>query len=914
MGKETDLFHACNLDQVMGDPLIRTKLRIPRGRSRAVVRAPLQDQVRRGLSSPLTLIVAPAGFGKTTLASLCVIESGLPTAWISLDQADNRELFFLRYLVAALQTVTPSIGSQAASLLDTPEPPRPEALLASIVNDLADVDHEICLVLDDYHVITHETVHTAVNFLLDHSPATLHLLICSRSDPALPIARLRARGHVEELRADDLCFTQAEATRFLHETMGLNLDDSVIAALVRRTEGWAAGLQLAALSLRRHRNPAQFVENLTGTDRYILDYLLEEVLVTQPGPVQEFLLQTSILGRLNASLGDAVTDRHNGSEMLEYLERHNLFLIPLDDDRIWYRYHQLFADLLRARLLSSDHEQVKQLQSRAADWCARNGHVTEAIGYALAAHDVRRAARLIARYWGQISSGGEIETVCSWLAALPEETIRQSAPLAVANCWLLWFHGAVDEMESYLAAAEAAVRGHDRNAEQESADQLPAQVAALTSLVACRRGEHAAAIERAEEALRLIPDSLTAADDALLRSLVHFVLPSAHDVAGDLETAATAYAETIRWSRVAGSTAGVTGITYRLVGALIQLGRLREAERACRDGLAYLRRRRLDTLPAAGILHLALAEVLVERNELEAAEQHVAEGLDLGRGSGRLDAVRNAVRALSRLCLVREDVDAALAAVRDAEAALGERRSALATAELLAVRTHVLLRAGNLDDAARCAREAVRLAALDHGQTGQLAALAATRVLVARSEPAEAVDHLTQALTVAGNRHRWGVALELRVLRALAFADHGDLRRAERDLGKALALAAPEGYHRVFLDEGPSLQYLLVRWSSRVSGGPARELAGRLIVQLGAGPVETQGHLTPNDELIEPLSERELEVLRIMALGRTNQQIADQLVVARGTVKTHSASIYRKLSVANRTQAVARARQLGILP
>jgi LuxR family maltose regulon positive regulatory protein len=900
----------------MADPLIRTKLRVPPGRCGAVVRASLQDRLQRGLSGALTLIVAPVGFGKTTLASMCVTRSGTPCAWLSLDPQDNRELRFLRYLTAALRTVDPGLGAEVAALLETPEPPRTETLLTWVVNDLAACERELCLVLDDYHIITAEAVHGAVAFLIEHGPANLHLLVCSRSDPPLPIPRLRAGGQVVDVRAGDLCFTRAEAAQFLHDTMGLHLDDSVVGALVQRTEGWIAGLQLAALSLCRHRDPVRFVEGFTGTDRYVLDYLLEEVLAAQPGEVQDFLLRTSVLDRLSAPLCDAVTGRDDSSGVLGHLERHNLFLVPLDDDRVWYRYHQLFADLLRSRLPTSGRDEVARLRSRAAEWCARHGHVAEAVGYALDAHDVRRAADLIAQYWGQVSSAGEIETVRSWLDALPEETVRHSAALLVARCWLLWFHGEVDELEARLAGAHAAARDGDPDpdAGQEATAELSAQVAALESLVARRHGEHAAAVAWAEEALGLIPESLSAADDARLRSLVHFALPSAYDAAGDLDRAAAAYAETIRWSRLAGSAAGVAGISYRLVGALVQLGRLREAERVCRNGLAYLRGHRLDRLPAAGILHLAMAEVLVERDELEAAQRHVAEGLDLGRGSGRLDAVRNAARAASRLHAVRDDLDGALAAVDEAESALGERPSGLAMAELLATRSRVLLRAGNVPDAARCAREAVDLACHDHGQTGQLAALAALRVTVTRSEPPEAVDHLTRALGVAEDRHRSGVALELRVLRALALADDGDLRRAERDLGHALTLAAAEGYHRVFLDEGPRLQLLLARWVVRAGAGPGRELAGRLLAQPGAGPVGTGGRPGPNDQLIDPLSERELEVLRVMALGRTNQQIADQLIVARGTVKAHSASIFRKLAVTNRTQAVARARQLGILP
>jgi LuxR family transcriptional regulator, maltose regulon positive regulatory protein len=965
------------------DPLIRTKLRLPFTRPSLVPRARLQARMVEGLRGPLTLVVAPAGFGKTTLVAACVAEGGRPVAWLSLDKDDNQAGRFLSYLISAVQAAAPApFESEAAQLLAaSPETP-PETLLTVLVNDLDRAGPALTLVLDDYQLMSSPAVHAAVAFLLEHAPSTFHLVITTRSDPPLPLSRLRARAQTVELRAADLRFTEPEAMQFLNDVMGLSLDAQAVAAIEERTEGWVAGLQLAALSMRNRQDVGAFIAGFSGTNRHILDYLLEEVLAREPETVQAFLLQTASLTRLTGPLCDAVTGAAGGQAMLEQLERRNLFVVPLDDDRRWYRYHHLFADLLQARLHQSGPGQVARLLARAAEWCEREGHVADAVSYALAAPDYAKAAGLVEKYWAPTTSAGEIETVWSWLQALPEATVRHSAPLSAAYAWVLWLTGQVGAIEAHLDDAERAL-GEGRGADAVNDAVLPIFLAALRSIVARYQGEFETATTLAERALSILqgapveapveaphaapplrstglavrepgyaadawlPERLPPPDNAQLRAIIWLALATASDGAGDLERAVSAYAETIRWSRLSGSAAGVTGVTYRLVGALRCLGRLRAADAAVSEALDYMRAQGMARLPAAGILHLALSELWVERNDLEAAHAHLAQSLELGKWSGRLDAARNTGYVLSRLRQAQQDTAGALAAVAEAEATLGQPAPALARSELRALRARVLVWQGNLAEAAQCADEAVRLAGRDRGQTGQTAALAAIRVRVAqsiaksplvdnsglgplrqaqravgiheggtRSGPGEAAALLTSALAAAEAAGRWGVALELRLLRSLALARQGDTQAAEADLGQALALARPEGYVRVFLDEGRPMQALLSQWLAQAGASPVRDYAAHLLSQFKAecpnAPTEPE-KAPPVDGLIEPLSPRELEVLRLMALGKTNPQVARQLVVSPGTIKAHAASIYRKLDVANRTEAVARARQLGIL-
>jgi LuxR family maltose regulon positive regulatory protein len=926
--------------------LLATKLYARPARADLVARPHLITLLDAGLAASLILVSAPAGFGKTTLLAEWVRRGRSRAGWLSLDAADNDPVRFLTYVIAALQRVTGDAAGELAGLLHFPEPPTVEAVLAALVNAISPAVDDLVLVFDDYHVITSPPVHSAVTFLLEHLPANLHLVVSTRADPPIPIARLRSQGRVVEVRAEELCFTPEEAAAFLNHTMGLSLSPAQAAALDKRTEGWIAGLQMAALSMRGREDVDSFIQAFAGTHRFILDFLAEEVLGRESPEVQTFLLHTAVLTRLCGPLCDAVTGVSGSRQMLERLERRNLFVIPLDDNRCWYRYHHLFADLLQARLHQLEPERVPQLRRRAADWCEQDGQVADALDYALAAKDYVRAGELVARYWGPVANEGQIETVWAWLSALPEEMVRNSALLSVACCWVLWLKGRNNLIETHLVDAETALNTAAPKAEDKDSAAyalLPVQLATLRSFVARYHAQFAAAVAHAEHARRLAAgEDLPPGDGALhaqLHALIALALATAYDGAGDLDRAADAYMESIRWSRRGRNATGVA-VTYRLAGVLRLLGRLRAAEAACREALQFLEEQGMARLPAAGVLHMALAEVLLERNELAAAEDHLARGSELGKHSGRLDAVRNAAAALARLRLERGDVEGALAAVLEAQAALGEHSSPLARAELLSLRAKVLLRQGSLGEAAACSAEAERLAAQERGLTAEIVTLAAARVRLAQGSADETVKQLTQSLAAAEARGWFGAVIEWRILRSLALAQQGDMRAAEANLQGALALAEPRGYVRLFLDEGEPMAEMLrapamrLAWTDDSSKRPAQFLTA-LIDAFDAPGNEPPATNAPASDpavtasvparaerraaseqppaMIEPLSERELEVLRLMAEGLTNEQIARRLIIALGTVKAHIHHIAGKLAAQNRAHAVARAQELGLL-
>ncbi|MHB1413867.1 MAG: LuxR C-terminal-related transcriptional regulator [Chloroflexota bacterium] len=919
-------------------PLLATKTFTPRARGRLVPRPHLMLRLDDALQGRLTLVSAPAGFGKTTLLAEWLRDRPEGTCWLSLDAADNDPPRFLSYVVAALQGAAPGLAGDLSLALRSPQPPSVEAVVTALVNELASVPGRVTLVLDDYHVITSPAVNGALTFLLENLPPNAHLVISTRSDPPLPIARLRSRGQVVEVRADELRLTPEEAATFLGEAMGQALAPEQVAALDERTEGWIAGLQMAALSIRGRDDVDGFIRGFAGTNRFILDFLVEEVLSREPEGVQSFLLQTAVLNRLCGPLCDAVTGASDGQKMLERLERRNLFVVPLDDERRWYRYHHLFADLLRARLYQAGVAPVAGLLSHAAEWCEREGQIGEAVTYALAAKDYGRAAGLVARYWEQTTSNGEIETVWSWPEALPEDVVRCSASLSVVLCWVLWLKAEVGLIEAHLVDAERAVP-EGAGADDEIYAALPAHLAALRAFVARYQSDPEAAVAHAERALALVPGDLSPQASLQLRTVIFLALAAAYGAAGDLERAVSAYAEVIRLSRLGRIATGIA-VTYILIGPLRLLGRLRAAEAACHEALRFVEEKGMARLPATGILHLAMGEILLERNELEAAEAHLSRCMELGRRSGRLDAVKNAAPALARLRQARRDATGALAAVREAEAALGEPPPPLALAELLALEARILVWQGALPKATACAREAVRLAGRDRGQTGAMVALAALRVQLARWEPDEAVAQLTRSLAAAEEGGRWGTAIELRILRGLAHARQGNTRKAEADLERALVLAEPEGYARIFVDEGEPVASLLRGLAARQArpaenAGYSAEYLATLLAAFGApddgrptassvpaggavlpsGPARTgrKEHLGRPSPLVEALSERERQVLRLMAEGSTNEQIAAELIIARGTVKAHVHNISGKLGAQNRAHAVALAKELGLL-
>jgi LuxR family maltose regulon positive regulatory protein len=719
---------------------------------------------------------------------------------------------------------------------------------------------------------------------------------------------------VVEIRTDALRLTPDEAAAFLSQTMGLALSPEQVAALEERTEGWIAGLQLAALSMRGRDDLDGFIRALSGTHRYIMDFILEEVLAREPEEVQAFLLQTSVLSRLCGPLCDAVTGMSDGQAMLERLERRNLFLVPLDDDRRWYRYHHLFADLLQARLHHAGAEPVSPLLVRAAAWCEQAGQVNEAVAYALRSGDEALAAGLIARHAPRVMGQGAIETVWSWLDALPVHTVRDSAPLGVVYCWVLWLRGLVGAIAPHLADAERAL-SQASDPGSLTADEEPAllaQIATLHSFVARYDGHYDEAIGLAERGLSHAAATAPPEASAQLRALAWLALGAAYDAAGRLGEAAEAYAETVRLSRAGASVTGMAGITFRMVGALCLLGRLRDADAACEACWAYLKEHSLDALPAAGILHVTTGDLLLERNALDAAAERIREGIALGKGSGRLDAALNAAPSLVRLALIRGDASAALAAIAAAESAIAPPVPPLVRAGLLALRATIALWQGALAEAEQAVEEAQRLVTGEQGQSKEIVALAELRVHLAQDRP-DAIAGLSRHVADAEAAGRMGVVIELLILRSLALARRGAMQEGLADLERALVLAEPEGYVRLFADEGSPMASLLRRLAER----PARidqPPSPAYIATILAASEPPRGTAVPPGlaGLIEPLTPRELEVLRLICSGKSNREIAEQLFVTVSAVKKHTGNILGKLGVTSRTQAMVRARELGL--
>jgi LuxR family maltose regulon positive regulatory protein len=896
----------------------------------------------------LTLISAPAGFGKTTLLSEWVSqndERGMMNdnsdrqivhpssfilhrsnvAWLSLDQEDNDLARFLTYLIAALQTIESSLGEEALSLLQMaqPRPPPAESILTAVINQVAARPQPSVLILDDYHVIESLLIDQALTFLLDHlppPPGTLHLVIASRTDPSLPLARLRAGGHMNELRSDDLRFTPEEVATFMNNVMGLELSSKNVAALESRTEGWIAGLQLAALSMqgRRAKQVTDFINSFTGSNRYVIDYLADEVLARRPKGTEEFLLQTSILDRLTAPLCDAVTDRHAGDSqsILETLEAANLFIIPLDDERRWFRYHHLFADLLRSRLESSQPELVPTLHRRASAWYAAQDLMSEAIAHSLAAREFDRAAELTEQtFFDRMSRGEDFGTMLARLEALPDNIIRARPRLGVMYAWMLAITLQLDGVEPRLQAVE-----------RRAGDQLPAdlqrQIAEVRAELARHRGEFAQAIKLSHQVLEALPEERSAADMQTLTGVV-FNLAFAYLLAGKVKKAQQWFSEALMISQAAGSPHLIL-LTYWAVAQLQKLqGQLRQARQTYRQGLQLadeIGQQRGLPVPAVVYIDLGLGDLLREWNELDEADHHLTEGLEMGRQwqiGG--DTLRDGYLVQARLKQAQGDMAGALESIRQAEeiaaayqSVPGFRRSIAACRARL-----LLLQAGGGDGDLRAIEQWVEDRNLKvngpiNSLTDEVEYLTWARLLILQQEPERAWQLLVRLLQAAETDGRTGPVIEILILQALARQALGDMDQALSTIEGALGLAEPAGYVRLFIDESRLMAELLRQAASR---GIAIDYVGKLLAAFSLeGPERPPTPLLLHSPaLVEPLSERELEVLRLIAKGLTNQAIAETLVVALGTVKAHTASIYGKLEVHSRTQAVARARELDLL-
>lgn len=900
------------------DPLILTKLRLPFTRSELVTRPWLQEKIAQGLSGPLTLITAPAGFGKTTLLASYIAGSGMPVAWLSLDKNDNQEGRFLNYLAAALNEADHAIGSKAVQMLASAQPAQAEVVLTSLINDLDRTDTEIVLVLDDFHSISSQAVHDIVRFFLEHCPRTFHLVIVTRSDPPLPLARLRAQGLMTELRTADLRFSKTEAAQFLNDIMGFQLDTGSIAVLENRTEGWIAGLQMAALSLRNRENVSEFIEGFSGTNRYILDYLLEEVLTRQPQEIQRFLLYTSVLERLTAPLCDylleinetakpgddgspqsEVPSNHQSTPVLAYLERANLFLTPLDDERTWYRYHHLFTDLLRARLHQVQPNLIPLLHIRAATWLKREGHIAEAIHHLFATDEMDQAAALIEHYGPERWSESD-PSILQMADNLPYEMVLERPKLALHQVWLLIIQGRIERALRLLNDLKQKLTVTYREPEQGWMQTIITVALDFLS----PPGSTASPFpdyQRVEE----IPT-----EERILRSAADFLYVMTLGRQGELDQAVEIAVECIQREKIHPGTLAIHSLAPFLTRGYLMQGRLHAAASLCREILEPLVRdpRLIDT---TGSVKIDLGEVLCEWNCLEEAEQYIRDGLQDNESWRNIMTDGFGLVALTRVLQAQGDYAGATQTAEKLESRLVPHswpREIDEDFHTLKVRVQVA--SGDLQAPSQWANQLELSQDFDRHKERYQMTLA--RIRLAQGRYHEVENLLTGEAPPAGAGSQITRELEFRLLLAVAIARQGRLPEAFELIKSCLVMAEPEGYIRIFLDIGEPVRELITAYLQ--SATPEHELYAQKVLDTFPSTHPGTSPLSRSFGLVEPLTERELEVIQLLALGKTNTQIACQLIIASGTVKAHAASIYRKLDAANRTEAVARARELGILP
>jgi LuxR family maltose regulon positive regulatory protein len=837
------------------------------------------------------------------------------TAWLSVDREDNDPERFWTYFVAALQTVQADLGQRCLEMLETGKAPSIKAVQTTLVNEISQAKGEFVLVLDDYHEIASRSVHESLAFLIDHLPAQAHLVVATRVDLPLPLARLRVRGQLNELRATDLRFTTDEATAFFNDIMELRLTTDNVKALDSLTEGWIASIRMAAISMQGCENIPSFIAEFAGTHRHIMDYLVEEVLGRQEDSVQQFLVQTSVLDRLSAALCNAVTGGDSGQGMLDHLQSANLFVVPLDESRKWFRYHHLFSDLLRDRLQKTQPDLIPVLHRRASAWFEHEGLISEAIQHALAAKDLVHAADLIESVAVPLISQGRISAPQGWLEKLPEDVILSRPWLCIGLANVRSARGQlgavqplVEAADSLLSRAQTDGSVFDAKADRRVRNHLTA----LRIPLVLARGEIDDTIRQCHEALEQLPD-----DQPTVRCMLALYLGLAHWMKAEMPKAMLCLDE----AAVYGQTTGNFFITLVAMGHLadiyIRQGRLRQAAETSRKAL------RLGTewgggepLPATSYAHICLAQILYQWNEVGEAIHYVNRAIELGRQGVQMTIAVMAVPSLAPLTELIGQTTALSDALDELEGVAAASNSAMMFRISAAWRARLALARGDMSEALQWA--ATRVSPKSDSDEGlgfplEFEHLTLARLSIARGQlhgVAAMLDRLRKRAEAEG---RMGSVIEILVLLATTLRVQGRTDEAMTTLQRALSLAEPEGFVRIFVDAGEPMAELL-----------RSALARQIMPEYVSGLLAAFGTTTGRDAsmqfsgprvkpTIEPVTGRELEVLRLLAAGSSNKQIAEELVLVTGTVKAHLLNIYRKLDVHNRTQAVARARELNLL-
>jgi len=895
-------------------PLLATKLYIPGLRSSLVHRARLVERLNKGILRKLTLVSAPAGFGKTTLLGEWIDQTQLRVAWISLDNGDNDPVYFIKYLIAALQRIDPKVGETSLTLLQSPQQPPLDTVIINLIQEIDVIPDDFVLILDDYHSIDTVKIHRLVEFLIDRMPSQMHLVVATRIDPNLPLARLRVRGQLNEFRVSDLCFTLDETALFFNQVMKLGLSNQDIAKLESRTEGWIAGLQLAGLSMQGRSDIPEFVKAFAGDNRLIVDYLAEEVVNLQPVNVQDFLLQTSILNRLSEPLCDWVTDQTGSQKMLEELERANLFLIPLDNKRRWYRYHHLFADLLRQRLGQKGRKTIDHLYIKASQWFEANGFTEEAIEHALAAQEFERTANLIDAFIEEKWRGGEQLKLFKWLDQLPDEFKLRKPNLGICHARFLFESGHQEAAEKRLEQLEESIVNmpasnlgilNEKFGTTEDAVKMALQgrTAAIKAYMATRRGDILGIAEYSQQALDCLSDK-----DHSWRAIVAISSAIALQIKGKMAAAIDALYEAVAAANEAGNVYFYLTTRIWLAIVLKLAGRLPESVDIARQLIEEVDEGKLSFSAAAGHAWGTWGEMLYELNELEEAHRYSKKGVALMEQSHDVSYLGWRYSCLVKIQCSKHNLGGAGEIVPkiDRLVATSVVPPWILT-QIKAVKARIYLMRGDKDSQEKWVKECGlkldgEITILNEAEYVMIA-----RILIAQGRIDDALALLNRLIAEAEKTGRIFHQIESLVLKALVLKKTDQESESKAAAGQALELARPGGYIRIFVDEGPPMAELLEQMLE------AREPIPRGFVKKLLPAFRLRKIVETDDGLVEPLSERELEVLRFIAGGLSNQKITEELFISMSTVKTHLRNIYGKLEVHSRTEAIVKARNLGLL-